>query len=313
MTSAMTSVWSEALDRAVTQIADAAPFDLAVEALLHGAAALSLEAYSFIGEAGVLLARAGRTERALALAAQELKETPAQWDAAPVYAAVVARAARDGDEAAARDVLRRAVRAAEAARIYERAGPAPALYDLLVAVASYGLAALVPRVAEAATPTGRSVVDAWRADNPAPRGGPIGLLDIAGDADATLAALAAKSAFDDALAAAGKGENAYIRIANFVAVAQEAGRRGRTEIVDRAFAQALSVQTGSFAEEARQQLIYHEEFRFKAAHGLGMAAHALLGARRFGFAARCLAHARASDELYAGGGLLVAAGEAAMP
>ncbi len=56
-----------------------------------------------------------------------------------------------------------------------------------------------------------------------------------------------------------------IRIANFVAVAQEASRRGRTEIVDRALAQALSVQTGSFAEEARQQLIYHEEFRFKAA------------------------------------------------
>ncbi|HUZ34307.1 MAG TPA: hypothetical protein VMV19_19725 [Xanthobacteraceae bacterium] len=308
-------IWADALDRAAVQLGGAAsPFDLAVEALLQGAAAMSLAAYSFIGEAGVLLARAGRLERALTIAAQDLRDTPAQWDAAPVYAAVIAHRMQERNERAAHDVLCSAERVAEAAHIYERTGPVPALYDLMDALAWEGLAVFFPLVAETASATGRSVIDAWRGDNPAPRGGPIGPPDIVGDADSVPATLAEQRDFERALAAAGAGENGYIVVANLVAVAAGASARGRAEIAERALIQALAAQSGSFGEEARRHLIYHEEFRFKAAHALGIAARAGLGGtRRDAFAESCLMQARAADDVFAGGGLLVVAGEAAMP
>ncbi|MDE2493480.1 MAG: hypothetical protein KGL97_06195, partial [Alphaproteobacteria bacterium] len=109
------SVWQQCIASAVRKHGDDASdhYHIAVDALLKGYTAFSsMTRYGLAAEAGILLARAGNIESALAITENQLRNTPAKWDAARVYAAAVAMLAHD-DPAQAYAIVRRAARDAE--------------------------------------------------------------------------------------------------------------------------------------------------------------------------------------------------------
>jgi hypothetical protein len=289
--------WDHAVALAERKLgAAASPFDLAVEALLQARPIFAWPLpYTLACEAAVLLAGAGRCGAALELVRSDLAETPARWDAAAVHVAIAGHRLDAGDASGAAEAIRQAAAAAQAVeRIYERTGAYPAVYDLLDALAAAGRTGLTAEAASVLTGGAAAVFAEWQAETAADA-------PVPADADERLV-LAAVDTGD------GECDSAYAAIATMVAAARAAGD---SETCARALWRGLDLLAGYGGEEGYRALIYHEDGRFAAAHGLGAAARRLLdaGARR-DFARDAIGRARQLADAFAGAALMVAAGEA---
>ena len=296
--------------------ADAPLFDVVIEALLESARLAPWQlGYTLISEAAVLNAVAGRIDKALAIAEHDLADTPACWEAASVYAAIANRRARDRDEQAAIGMLQGAASKAQSiTKIYERADPCPAVVDLFSAIERAGLVRFAPAVASVLDEGGQEAFGRWRAS--------ANKEELSQNADDRLAAASPSVLHEEAwsgryaetVEGARSRQNVYVAIATTVAVARIGSSHGEPDHCRRALLAGLDLLAGYTGEEAYRRLIYHEELRFAAAHGLGMAARRLLrrGARQE-FARDAIALAQKSSDASEGGALLVAAGEAVSP
>jgi hypothetical protein len=296
--------------------ADAHLFDVVIETLREAARLAPWElGYTLICEAAVLSAVAGRFEPALAFAEHDLSDTPVCWEAASVYAAIANRQTLDGDEQAAIRTLQEAASKAQSiTKIYERADPRPAVLDLFSAIERVGLVRFAPAVASVLDASGQEAFGRWRAS--------AGKEEMSQNADDRLAAASPSALHEEARSGryaetveeARNRRNVYAAMATTVAVARIAASHGEPDHCRRALEAGLALLAGYTGEEAYRTLIYHEELRFAAAHGLGMAARRLLRRGvRLEFARDAIALAQKSPDAFEGGALLVAAGEAVLP
>jgi len=305
-------LWACALDGADAALgADARRFTAlrAIEALRIAAMIRGWpDCYTLDGCAGVLLARAGHTEEALALCDGALAETPAKWQAAEVHAAIAARLAQGGDHGAALAHLRATgLKAQGIGRIYERGGEYPAVYDLFEAMGLAGLGRLVDDVADTLVPGARAHARRWRADwrwaQDLPLAAEDRLVAIADEA-----ALAQGRSGD--LTAVGALDNRIVAIATLAALARDRVLAEAEAAAVDMLHRALTMLPGSFGEEGQRALIYHEETRFTAALGLGAAIRCFVPGDAHDLADAALALARDHDDAFAGGALVHAAGAA---
>lgn len=310
-------LWACALDGAAAALGpDAARFTLlrVLEALRIGAMICGWpDCFALHRCEGVLLARAGYDDEALALCAGNLAVTPARWEAATVHAAIAARRAARGDRAGALACLRGAAgTAAAVGRIYERVGETEAVYDLFTEMGHAGLGEMVDDVADTLGAVARPHVRAWRADWSWAQNLPLAAEDrLVAIADAATLAIAQAGRSDEAIRAAGALANRYVGIATLAAIAQLAVLED-DEVVAAPLECALDLLAGSFGDEGRRALLYDEETRFTAALGLGAAIRSFAPAVSFDLAHAALARARGHDDAFAGGALVYAAGVAAI-